>query len=664
MPAPPDPWDVQLGGFYWKLATDDGGNLRYTRKPTPFFPDRVSQGAATQAQFPPDARLPYTFGKTSGGFGLSRHDTAEDTDRYHYTGGRDGALDEGVDPSLGDRSHLGPQHVRVTLSGFTPTDGYFFALGTGWYLAATDGTNTRVYKWNTLSEGWDLQATIASRVVTDATVFRGTQAQPYAYLAFGAVQKVKYSTDAITWTDVGSAAGQDTAVKFAKIDGELWRVVDGTVDKASNGGTAPTYGGPIDVGDNLGSDNGLYNVADRLAVGRSVGWFVLAGDRNTLEQNLWPDLWENGPDTATFAGGIAWRNHLIVRVKQGLAAIGPDTPAQVAYIGWDRLLDNASPVAGAPSGLTGDHFHLYGTAASGELMKGVAVHGAGGAIADVKWHPILSLGTTSRRSAVWNGAAGGAPQMFLLLATGQVGRIVLPVTGNPLTDPRCRFAAGGVQYRPVGYLGYIAIDKLAFTVTGDGERFSTTATVTYGLRVPQPDGGAFAELAPPQTADPGQVAEVDPPKAGRALEVAETFETADQTASPVLRSTTLTYLVQPDALPTVQMVIDCRQGALLADGSAQLMEPATAADRLSQMVNSGVYGHTDPWGRSLDVTIGLDGDEETAGKRHTEGQPDLFVTVVARAQKQRRRGTWDQVTQYTWDELAERFTWDNLPLLA
>lgn len=660
MAIAPEPYSCKLGDYYWKLATDEEGKLVFERFPTPFFPERVSEGSVSQASFPPDARVPYTFGTFRGGFGQVRQDEATETDRYAWIAARGDAVDEGVDASGDAGVILGPLIGRTTLTGFTPTSGYWFAFGTGLYLAATDGTNTRVYQHNTGTLGMDLTATLAAFVVRDAIVYRGTQVADYAYLAGGDGVALKYSTDGVTWTNsVGGVA--DDVEKFAKIDGQLARLQSGEVDFATDGGTNPTFAGPIVIGDKIGTGNGLYNHADRLAIGKSTGLFVLAGDRATLDQNLWADLWENGPDTRTFAGGIVWRNQLITPFKQGLRAISPAFAA--TDIGWDKLADNDTPVYGVPSGLAGDTFHLYGTASSGYLMKGVPVMD-GGALADVKWHPILYLGTTSVRSFVWNGATGGAPQLFMLLANGQVARAVLSATGNPLTDStRYRYCPGGAIVHPWLYAGFITVDKLTFAIEADGEDLTNNQTVQYAYRLPT--ASAFTDLPSAQTSTPGVRQDLVTPTQARAIQVRATLSTNDSALTPILRSTTLQFLVQPDPLPSVEMLIDCTQGAMLADGSQQRLPPSVASDRLWGMVNAGVKELIDPWARSLDVTIPLNGMRDVGGKDHgANEEPDLFIRVTARGQKQRLRGTWDRVEQMDWDYVADNFTWDSLPLSA
>jgi hypothetical protein len=659
----PKPHHIRLGDYFFTLARRQDKTLEFERFPTPFFPDRVTERAVSQASFPAESRVPYAFGSLSGGFGLERQDTAEETDRYFYATARTGNTDEGVDASAGAFAILGPKLNRVTPAGFVPTDGHWFTLGTGLFLAATDGTNTRVYKWNTGTLTLDLQATIAGRVVTHATTYRGTQSQDYAYLAFGAGQVIKYSTDGVTWTDVTNAM---RAQLFAKIDGELWRYVNANVASCGDGGTTPTFPstdgltGGIDIGDFMGTGNGLYNVNDRLVAGKSVGLFVLAENRASLEQNLWADLWENGPDADTFAGGIVWRGQLITRVKQGLVAISASYAANP--IGWDQLAENDGEVHGVPTGLAGDHFHLYCTSASGHLMKGKATHAGDGSIESVAWHPVLYLGTTSKRSFVWNGTAGNEPQLFLLLANGQIGRAVLSKTGSPLTDSRYRFCPGGALVHPWLFAGFTAIDKLTFSIAAGAKNLSNNQAVQYGYKLPTT--AAFTDLASAQTADPGVRQDLTTPATARAIQLRAVLTTNDETESPVLRTTTLDFLVQPDPLPSVQMVIDCRKGAQLADGSQQALEPSIAAERLEGMVSAGVKTFIDPWGRSLDVTIPLDGVRQVAGHDHDGQEPDLFVRVIARGQKLRERGTWDKVEQYDWDTVEDQFTWDDLPLSA
>lgn len=652
MPGPA-PYDIDIDSVGYKIALDERGRLRFALRPGAFFATRISQGAASQASFPPDRRLPYSFGVFSGGYGQARLTTNEETNRYWYADSNDGSTtDRGVDASLGDRVILGPRISRLTLpGGFVPTAGYFFQLATALYLAATDGTDTKVFKFNTSTIAYDLTATIASRVVTDAIVYRGTQTADYAYLALGSGAAMKYSTDAVTWTDVGGTAFR--AEKLTAIDNELWRFISSSassdVSKCTDGGTAPTFAGTatagtITIGDYSGTCTGLYTHGDRVVIGKTTGLFVLASDRATLNQNLDADL-QRTPDTAAFVGGTVWRGQLVTPYGLTLRAYTADFA--VTIIGWDDGLENDSLVYGRPHAITADQYHLWSVARSGHLMKGVVTHGTAGAIESVNWHPVSYLGTTDRGLTTWGGVT---PELHIVLSGGVVARVIMANTGNPLTYSAYRYCPAGAIYWPRFYGGYTTVTKWWFSFQPDCDALSAGQTLQFGYKLAA--DSSYTNITGAQTISPGQRDNLPTPMASRALTLRAILTTDDATLTPQLRSATIEFLAQPDPVPTIDVWIDCTQGAALLDGSGQIMEPSTAADRLFDLVTAGKITTLDPWGRSLDVTVPLDGVEEVAGAPHSDGrEPDLLVHLTMQGQTPRARGTFSRLELYTFDQL-------------
>jgi hypothetical protein len=97
--------------------------------------------------------------------------------------------------------------------------------------------------------------------------------------------------------------------------------------------------------------------------------------------------------------------------------------------------------------------------------------------------------------------------------------------------------------------------------------------------------------------------------------------------------------------------LDLTEGAMLQDGSSQILHPDVVSRRLEAMVNSGAVPLIDPWGRLYDVTIPLDGYVEQAGEPHFNKDPDLMVSIKAITQRQRERGTFSVLSQYKFSEL-------------
>lgn len=642
---PNAPWDIRLGSYFFRLVrAPDTGRLVWRRTPLPMFPARVAEGATTQANMPPDARIPFTFPDRADGFGLPRIDGVEEVHRYRYTTAREGMTKEGVDCSLGYLAVLSGKVNEVTLSS-TPTGAApkFIAyknslyLVGGRYVYKMDGT----YGW---SQTADLGASIAA---TDAVTFKGTQSQEYLHLAVGTGAPLRYSTDGITFT-AGSAG--DEAELLAKVGDRVYRMLNGETWWADDGGANPTFQGAILIGDNLGSANQLYAHADRVVVGKSTGLFVHAQDSTSLEQNLEPEMWTNGTDADVYTRGINFRGQLLVRFRGGIRSYSPGF--SVNEVGPNTIVDNDSPAKGNVTALAADAHHVYCTLDSGYLMKGLPVHNVvDGSIQAIKWHTFLYLGGTGALAmTVWHGTSGTDPQLYLYQGAGLVQRVVLSRTGNPLTDTRYQFCPGGVLVEPDYYGGFALEPKLLFSMGVDAERLTATETLQHGYRLPT--DAAWTDLATLQSVTPGTPVDLAVPAKGRSVSARVTFQTGSASLTPALRTHSLSYLVASTPIPTVSMQIDLTDGAMLADGSNQRVDPATAARRLYQLVNTGPLTFIDPWGEQEDVTLPLEGYQDDAGLPHDDRPPDKFVAIRVVGQKPRQAGTFAILATRRFSELS------------
>lgn len=641
------PYNLKLGNYYWKVAQDPQSSmLMWKRNPIPFFPSRITSQAASQTQFPPEARVPYSFAEHGGGYGLSRIDGTEGTQvsRYFYTTSRSGYTDEGVDCSLGTSVTLSGKVNRITLPStptgsnpkFIPYNNSLYLIGGQYIYKMGSG-----YAWTQVA---DLGAGVTA---TDAAVFRGTQTTSYLFLACGSGTSMRYSTDGTSFAAVPSGAQAERLVKinnrlYRFLDGETWYATDGVV-----AGAGPTFSGRVQVGDNVGTCNGLYNHSDRIVIGKSCGLFLLASDTDTLDQNLHPELWNNGADADTFSQGVNFRNNLIIKYKQGLASYNPSF--NYAEVGPNEILDNLCPATGIPSAMAADNYHVYWTLPSGWIIKGVPTIQSG-SVVKVTPHTYLNIGTTAVTAmGIWGGTTGSDPQLYWLQGT-QVGRVILSTTGNQKTDSRYQYCAGGVLYEPSFYAGFTQEKKLLLSFSVDADNLSGTCSIQHGYKALTED--SYTELTGNlQTQSPGSRVDISTPPFASCFWTSATLVSQSSTSTPLLRSHTISYIVTVD--PVMQMVIgiDLTEGAMLDDGSYQRISPDVASARLEAMINAGILRLIDPWGRVYDVTVPLDGFDETGGGNHVIKVPDLFVMLKVVSQKQRTRGTFAFASTLTFNAL-------------
>ena len=645
------PYNVKLGNYWFKVATDPTSNtLRWSRIPAPFFPARISSQSITQASLPPDVRVPYTFGDHSGGMGLNRIDGAEGVNQYWYAGPRTGYVDEGLDTSLGTQIILSAEVNRANLPN-TPTQAsdapgkfYYapyletFFLGVGRYLFSRSSYNS----W-TLSKDFG-----AGYTITDIVEYQGTQSVPYLFVCFGDSNTIQAKSPTGAWAAV---AGSHKAWYFCKVEDKLYRVYGDTnstvVDACTDGGASPNFAGPIDIGDNAGKLRGLYNHANRVVIGKSQGLFILTQDSATLDQNLQPEFWGNSTtDYFTFSQGINFRGNLITLYKQGMVSY--DASFNYTKAGLNALKDNTSPVKGQTVSVAADLNHVYYLLDSGYIIKGV-VNQSGGAIGSITPHPWLYIGAAA------SGLMGYDPSSTSLyvLQGSQVLRMSLSPTGNPLEYSSYRYCAGGVLYEPAFYGGFTQEDKQFFSLLVDAKNLTNTIYAEQGYRILE--SNSYTDVTGSrQIQDPGTRYDFPTPPKGRAYWASLTLTSNSVSLTPIVKSHTVSYVVLADPIMVMTFTLDLTEGAMLHDGSSQVLHPDVVSRRLEAMVNSGSVPLIDPWGRRYDITIPLDGYIEQAGELHYTRDPDLMVTIRAVTQKQRERGTFSVLSQYKFSDLKTK----------
>ena len=88
---------IVLGAYLWRLSKDRGGNVAYQAQPAEFYAPQVAQGDVTEANAPPEVRIPYSFRDLSGGGGQSEVPQNGTNNRYDRVGDAEG---EGADATL------------------------------------------------------------------------------------------------------------------------------------------------------------------------------------------------------------------------------------------------------------------------------------------------------------------------------------------------------------------------------------------------------------------------------------------------------------------------------------------------------------------------------------------------------------------------------------
>lgn len=683
---------LRLGDYYWRLAKDRG-DVQYEASPAQFYAPQVAQADVTEANAPPEVRIPISFRDLSGGGGQSEVPQNETNRRYDRVGDAEG---EGVDATLTPAGPLIPAAALTTVTPptQTPTDNLFGVLWKGGAETAYFAMGRFVYSWDgtTFTQVGDLGVGLGA---TDKLIpFRGTATAEHWYAPLGYAATPKFSTDlGVTWTAVTTSGGLDLAQSMVVVDGEVvvaraTRTLQGNAMLCSfdDGGAAPTIFGVIDpVGDPAFPISKLLVFDDRVVVLKDgEGVFLLTNDRRSLEQDVFPEL--RGA-TLYVHGATVWRGLLWLPTNRGLYAIGPGFTLQA--VGPEQSETTFMRGGrGVVTSVAGDAHHLYGFRYPGSgltswLYKAVVSTGGGG-VQDIAWHPFVQLITGAQSAHMAAISPGGNGPKLLIDRETQAGAFTLyhlrtPARGrDPRADPDYRYCAGGTLYHSRLQGRFPAVNKGWYGLTPftsplnieqDGETATTALTVrtryklgTVALTGASPFGytqGA-AQTAGEGMRDPFFLR-------GRALDTGVRLATSDPEVCAQVRAVTVDYDLEPDALWQHRATLDISEGSAVAGGAsggADPLSPAAALAYLRTLPATGQHLLIDPWENSYDVTVPLSGVRVRGkgdGQHGYGGDLALLVDVLANEQQARAQGTYDNLLTFTYDQLKATFaTYDIL----
>lgn len=675
---------IRLNGVRWRLANEKGtGAPLYSQTPVPFFPPQVSQEEVTEAQFPPDARVPYSFRDLSGGSGQEETPITGKSTRYDGVGDTEG---EGVDATL---TPEGAVILAAELN--TQADS---SAGTAAYLGALwkGGSNTAYFAHGRYVNSWTGAAFAnvgdlgAGNAATDALIaFRGTQSADVWYAPLGYATTPKYSTDSgVTWTAVTTSGGLDQVYSMTEIDGDV--VVarssrhgygNAMVCSFNDGGSTPTIFGVIDpVGDPAFAITRLVSFAGRVYVLKDgEGVFLLTSSRRTLAEELFPEL--RGAKLYASAA-LVWRGLLWLPTDRGLYAIGPGNRLQ--WVGPEsNEASNNRGNRGLVTAIAGDNYNLYGWRYAGSAQAAVLykanVSITSEGIQAIKWHQFLQLATGAQcaRMDVLSPGGNGPKLLLDLQTTGGLFNtywLKLPSKGkDPRQDSAYRYcAAGTIWYSrltarfPFANKSFFGITPLydALTVASDGE---TATTAQSGRNRYKLDSTPLTGVSPfgytqgaAQTSGAGTRDAIA--LRGRGLDVAHRLASSDNTTTPSLHSVSVEYDVEPNPLWQHEFTLEIGSGSTVSGGgtSPDPMTPGAAVYALRQLPASGSMPFEDLWDNTYDVTIPVAGIRFRPGGPTEEGrfrEVPLLVDVRAIEQAAIASGTYAALGSFTYGALND-----------
>ena len=668
------PSKVQIGENWYRVAEEDSGKLRYQEVSLPFFPPQVLQDEVSEGAWPPEGRVPYSFRDLSGGFGQDEVPLNGPNTKYDRVGDANG---EGVDASLTPDGPiiLGPKRNTQALSGIPDaTENLRGVLRLGGSTKVYMAMGRAVLSWDgttfTQVNGGSVLPVGSSP--SDAIIaFRGTQSATYWYVPRGYSATVFYSTDTgATWTEITTGADFENVKSAIVIDGEVifaraseFGQGNAQIARFNDGGTSPTSFGRIDpIGDPNFDITRLMSFHGRVVVLKEgEGMFVLASDRNTLAQQLLPELVNSGQlgfDPPTFLfGATVWRGILWVPTLAGVIAVSPDFAHEFA--GPEQVMRGAAhttSIRGHIQALAGDDYNLYGfmdSSGIGWMFKAnVAI--SGGRIREIVWHPIMhGEGNMVMEHAAVVNPAGNGPRLLMDSQSGgslRLWHFRLPRFGrDPRSDSAYEYADAGTLYFSRNTARFPGINKIFLgmtPLTSDLGRELDGLTATDKLSVQNRyklDTTALTGTTPfgytegaSQTTGVGARDSFNLRGRGldTAIRMAQTDASDDQT--PQLHAATLDYVLQPNDLSRFEMVLDLTQGSVSDEGAspgATPMTPAQAKIALRALRGGAQVVFTDPWGLRVNVTIPVDGvviePMPPQGGEPTEEVPFLaHVTIV------------------------------------
>lgn len=680
---------VRIGPYHFRLGQSKG-SLDYEQTPAPFFPPQVAPSDINEATTSPEVRIPASFRDLSGGGGQGEVPQNRDNTRYARVGDAEG---EGVDASLTPDGPviLAPlltTHTQLTVSSgpsagsYTP-DGNL--LGSLVSVSAASGATilyfgmgTRVYRYS--SSSFTDSISISPAVVSGAPIkFRGVQSGDHLYVPTGFSGAPHYSTDdGDSWTAVSGSDFQNVQ-SMVVLDGEvifarssISNQGNACVATFDEGGAAPTAYGVVDpVGDPAVPISQLVVFQDRVVVLKSgEGVFLLANDRRTVAQELYPEL----RGATIFAeGATVWRGILWLPTNLGLFAISPSFSLQ--HVGPEATESFAGPISGQAVGgrivaVAGDAFNLYGVrraqGVSFAVLYKAVVRVSGGGVEDIAWHPLLVLASTVGPPALSDAMRckhiamyPSATKMFIdretfifPTSTYKLYQVDTPLFSRDPRGQGMSYAPAGTLYYSRAYARFPSINKGWFgivpttaplTLRDNGATASGVLSITPRYKLPSvpltgttPFGYTEGTV---QSSGEG-VREVFFLR-GKALDTAVRLARATNNGgdTPQLRGFTLEYDLEPDVVWQHAMTLDLTEGGLPdagQAGGADPLSPQAALRYLRTLPASGLVTFTDPWNTTYDATVPLGGVKlkpTQARQAGLSGDPPLLVQITLNEQQ-------------------------------
>lgn len=674
---------IKINGTFWRVLTSpQTGTPVYEQTPVPFFPPQFATEEVVEANFPPDARQPYSFRDLSGGGGQAETPLQGGTKRYDRVGDVEG---EGVDCTI---TPEGPIILAANLNTQVhATAGTGNFLGGIWKGGSNNAYFTQgryVYQWTgaAFSNVGDLGV---GQAASDAlALFRAGTGLDYWYAALGYSTTPKYSTDSgVTWTSCGTGGGFDKVGAMTVYDGDLIMARasehgygNAMLCSMNDGGTAPTIFGVIDpVGDPSFSINRLIAFQGRILVLKDgEGVFMLTSSRRTLEQELFPEL--RGHKLYT-DGARIWHGLLWLPTDDGLYTITPQFTLQ--HVGPEASeAANVRAGRGPITALDGDSYNLYGFRYAGSgnasfLYKANVKIGYYG-VETIAWHPFLQLASGAQCSRIASLNPGGnGPKLLIDFQTSgglfNLYWIKTPAKGkDPRADPAYAYCAGGTLYYSRLTARYAFANKGFFGITPlyaplttavDGQ---TATTAHSGRNRYKLDSTALTASSPfgyAQGATQTQGVGVRDSLAlrGRGLDVAHRLTTSDSSTTPQLHALTVDYDVEPSVLWKHQFTLDISSGSTVGSGSTvpDPMTPAAALALLRTYPASGLLSFSDLWDNAYNVTIPVNGLKVRPGGPEEQGnflEIPMYVDVVAIEQEAIAQGTYNALRSFTYSSLV------------
>lgn len=276
----PYPFDCLIAGAGYMLAADGkdlGWDERRVAEVEQTLPLRQEDVQFTLT--PPRVETPYAVTDLSGGIGYPQQDS-------DHRNGYEGAYK--VDCSGGIPIKGPPVTTQQTLTASNDGAHQFVEFNLVLYVV----TGTRLYKRaDDTATGWTLISNFAQPIAGRCAVFRGSGGTPYLFIPQGASSNYYVLSTGAVLTQHASQKAEG----FEVVNDELWLHLTESnqqvIRKATDGGTAATWGGPTVIGDGMWSIRWMQNVGGRLIVIRDDGLYgPTVQDESVIDRELTPDL--------------------------------------------------------------------------------------------------------------------------------------------------------------------------------------------------------------------------------------------------------------------------------------------------------------------------------------------------------------------------------------